>query len=778
MRLPAKRHVRRLLQAQAGVPLRGPLLLDADRAGASLAQRERTVFLPLLGRRLLETIAVGRADEPRRGRCVDERRIDDVLRECAPRGVLLAHARLRPVPRHEPHLQRGRLRLQMPVAVRGIDEERILEPRIEVVPFRAPRLEPAPAEGVRRDAVHAPVEVAVEHDVLHGSPGIAAEEVRLGVRPPEHVVRDDDRRVLLHARAPHAVAVEGGEDVVAEHVLLAVVLVHGAVAAALHEVRGEHDAVRPLVRVESPRGRARAGIAVHVVHPVAHHLAARAVAERVEAAHVREHAPADVVDAVERDAVAAHHRGTVPPRPAHRDARVAEVADVVVLHRAVVHVPEPHADRAVEEAPAVPDDAVDHLQAARCALRRRHARVAEVHAAAAEVLHERILDRAVVAVVAQPDSVRAHVRHASAREHEPLRARRVDRRVGHVDRALCLAHARRGKIVRRVLERDAAERDVLHARLGRAREHHEGRRHGRHGARRRNSLARARNVEELPRLLVQEPLARRVQRAAVVLEHVARTRARPEEAGTRKAPSEHHETRLGVDVRERHVARAPALPGDHVHARQFLLREPLERRQVCGLRVERAVRHVLELAREGVLVLLVRRLHVEVELVRRARARRAPPVHPQLVEQEPIRHARLPDAVRAYRERWQLHAAVKHGLAARRASEVDAAVGGAERDGLRHAVASRQDLHLGGAPRGNRPRRAQRAHFFNGRRERRHVAAGADRHVGAPRGADGKQSNRSYAVFHAAILPNAAPFRNAHHFFRASASSTSRMRRA
>ena len=231
-------------------------------------------------------------------------------------------------------------------------------------------------------------------------------------------------------------------------------------------------------------------------------------------------------------------------------------------------------------------------------------------------------------------------------------------------------------------------------------------------------------------------------------------------------------------MRERHVPRAPALPGDHVHARQLLLREPLERRQVGGLRVERAVRHVCRLAREGIHFILVRRLHVEVELVRRARARRARSVHPQLVERQPRRHARLPKTVRARGERRQLHAPVEHRLAARRAREVDAAVGGAERDGLRHAVASRQDLHLGGAPRGNRPRRAQRAHFFNGRRERRHVAAGADRHVGAPRGADGKQSNRSYAVFHAAILPNAAPFRNAHHFFRASASSTSRMRRA
>ena len=660
----------------------------------------------------------------------------------------------------------------------GVDEKRILEPRGEVVPFGAPRLQAAPAEGVRGHAGHAPVEIAVEHDVLHGRAVSAAEEMRLGVCPPEHVVRDDDRGVLFHARTPHAVAVEGGEDVVAEHVLLAVVLVHGAVAAALHEVRGEHDAVRPLVRVEPPRGRPRAGVAVHVVHPVAHHLAARAVAERVEAAHVREHAPADVVDAVERDAVAAHHRGTVPPRPAHRDARVAEVADVVVLHRAVVHVSQPHADRAVEKASTMPDDAVDHLHAARCALGRRHARVAEVHAAAAEILDEGIFNRAVVAVVAQPDSVRAHVRHASAREHEPLRARRVDRRVRHVDRALRLAHAGRRKIVCGVLERDAPERDVLYARLGRARQHHEGGRHGHDGARRRRRLARARDVEELPRLLVQEPLARRVQRAAVVLEHVARTRARPEEAGTREASSEHHESRLGIDVRERHVARAPALPGDHVHARELVGRELRERGQVGGLRVERAVRHVLDFARKGILVFLVGRLHVDVELVRRARARRALPVHPQLVERHARRHACLPDAVGARRERRQLHAAVEHRLAAWRAGEVDAAVGRAERDRGRHGVASRQDLHLGGAPRGNRPRRAQRAHFLNGRRERRRLAAGADRDVGAPCGAGRKQCNGDKAVFHAAILPNTAPFRNADHFFCASVSSTSRMRQA
>ena len=81
-------------------------------------------------------------------------------------------------------------------------------------------------------------------------------------------------------------------------------------------------------------------------------------AQRVDAAHVAQHAPAEVVNVVEVDRVVLGEAFGVSPTPADRDAGVEEVGDVVVGDLVVAALADPHADRAGEDASAGVDDVV------------------------------------------------------------------------------------------------------------------------------------------------------------------------------------------------------------------------------------------------------------------------------------------------------------------------------------------------------------------------------------------------------------------------------------
>ncbi len=164
--------------------------------------------------------------------------------------------------------------------------------------------------------------------------------------------------MLLDARtldlAVHAV----GQDVVADDVLAAVVLVVSPGLDAVDEVVLQDDAGTAFVVVQPPAAAAVAVVGVHVVNHVVADGGAVSQAQRVHAAHVAQHAPAQVMDVVELDLVLHRDRRRVAPAPADRDARVELVADVVVRHLVVAAVADPHADGAVVDAGGAVDDVV------------------------------------------------------------------------------------------------------------------------------------------------------------------------------------------------------------------------------------------------------------------------------------------------------------------------------------------------------------------------------------------------------------------------------------
>ena len=208
-------------------------------------------------------------------------------------------------------------------------------------------------------------------------------------------------------------------------------------------------------------------------------------------------------------------------------------------------MPDPHADRAVESKSARANDTV------RDAVERRHAlqpvllpgsRVAQIHAAAAHVFDQALDDPAVSAPALEPHAVHADVRDAAVLHRKAAHPVAEDGGVADVLRALGVSHAVAGKMPRGMLKRQPLEGHVAHkgVRERIAREHDEPRRDRRDRRRRLHALAGARDIQQLARLHVVEPLARRIERASVVLERVARARAAPMEERTRCPQSQQH----------------------------------------------------------------------------------------------------------------------------------------------------------------------------------------------------------------------------------------------
>ena len=177
---------------------------------------------------------------------------------------------------------------------------------------------------------------------------------RAGV-PVDDVVLEGEGEVFFHPRGLELLLLAEGEDVVADDVLPAVVLVEAAGLDAVDEVVLEEDVGAAFVGIEAP---AAVAVGVDVVEDVVDDLRAFRRAEGVDAAHVAEHAPADVVDVVEGDAVPLGQAFAVSPAPADGDARVVEVGDFVVGDGVVGAVSDPDADGAGEDPPAAADDVV------------------------------------------------------------------------------------------------------------------------------------------------------------------------------------------------------------------------------------------------------------------------------------------------------------------------------------------------------------------------------------------------------------------------------------
>ena len=78
----------------------------------------------------------------------------------------------------------------------------------------------------------------------------------------------------------------------------------------------------------------------------------------VDAAHVAQHTPAEVMDMVELDLVVVTRAGSVIPSPADGNAGVAEISDVIVGDLVISAVTDPHADSTAIQMPSGTDDVV------------------------------------------------------------------------------------------------------------------------------------------------------------------------------------------------------------------------------------------------------------------------------------------------------------------------------------------------------------------------------------------------------------------------------------
>lgn len=189
-------------------------------------------------------------------------------------------------------------------------------------------------------------------------------------------------------------------------------LVEAARLRVVHDVVLQQYARAALVRVQAPPAVA---VRVDVVHQVVALRRPRRDAERVDAAHVAQHARAEVVDVVVLDGVVVGGGGVVSPAPTHGDARVVEVADIIVRHAVEAAFPDPHPDARREHLPAIVDEVVvNHVAQRGVRLLRGSARLADAHAACPQVVDVAVEDPIVLTAALQPHAVLARVRDLAA----------------------------------------------------------------------------------------------------------------------------------------------------------------------------------------------------------------------------------------------------------------------------------------------------------------------------------------------------------------------------
>ena len=123
----------------------------------------------------------------------------------------------------------------------------------------------------------------------------------------------------------------------------------------MDDVVAHHDPARPLVGVEPP---AAVVVADDVVDQIPLDNRAGGDPERVDASHVGEHAPAEVMNVVADDPVALCRARLVAPCPPHRHPGVGEVGDLAALDGGPVGLTDPDPDPRRMEAATMGDRAV------------------------------------------------------------------------------------------------------------------------------------------------------------------------------------------------------------------------------------------------------------------------------------------------------------------------------------------------------------------------------------------------------------------------------------
>ena len=436
-------------------------------------------------------------------------------------------------------------------------------------------------------------------------------------------------------------------------VLASVVLVVAAGLDVVDEVVLHHDVGAPLVVVEPPPAAPVLVVGIDVVDVVVAHRSAGRNAQRVHAAHVAHHPPADVVDVIELDLVVVGKALGIAPRPADGHPGIAEVGHVVVGDRVVGAVADPHAHRAAEQVAAGADDVVVDGDVAGLLLGFGAAvlpALADAHPAGAHLVDVAPRDAAVAAAAAEPDAVAAHAADLAALDGHVAGTVDRDRR-GDADRGLAVAVSLGRQDVRGMAKRQPLERDVLDE-LPRRRvagDLEEGRRQRRDHLGLGHVLARQRLVVERA-VALEEPLAGRVQGGLEVLDVIALPGSPSHERPRGTAGRDHRAGDL-ADRRQPVDRDRPGVVSHQRHVREPLLGHGQQRLDVRTLGQEGPVGEIGLPAGQRIDARVHLADHVVVELVGRARPRGAPAVDVELLEIAlalgHLGHLRGPGSVRA-----------------------------------------------------------------------------------------------------------------------------------
>ena len=129
--------------------------------------------------------------------------------------------------------------------------------------------------------------------------------------------------MVLDARCLYLVELAKGEDIVANDIFFAVVLVEAACLNVVDQIIFHHDSGAALVGIESP---AAVGVGIDIVKDVVSDDGALRRPKRINPAHVTEHTPADMVHVIEADVISFSQTFAIAPRDFKR--RIASRAPV------------------------------------------------------------------------------------------------------------------------------------------------------------------------------------------------------------------------------------------------------------------------------------------------------------------------------------------------------------------------------------------------------------------------------------------------------------------
>ena len=453
-----------------------------------------------------------------------------------------------------------------------------------------------------------------------------------------NVLLEGERHKFLRLAATDLHLALKSEDVVSDDVPASVVLVIAAILRVVDEIVFPHDARAALVIIHAPAAVAQAA---DVVHVAAADDRARLRPERVHRAHVAQLRPAEMMQMAIFDGVARARRRPVAPSPPDAHRAVEKIADVAMPQRAVARVEDERADASRKYAATGLDDAVIHehmVRVIRAVL--RHAGVADFHTARAEVVDVAFAQRDVAAPATEPRGVRHRVRKFAILERNVARAVGLDR-CDELRVRLAEERAALGSRPRLMFKVQPAESQLAHdSIIFRIAAQHDPLRHDRR-PHIRDRLALARDVKQLA-LVIEEPLARRIERGSVVFQpQIVKRRERKELALERPG-----ELQRAVGVRVLHAVprHVPREIDVHIHLAFFLRGKS---REILGkLRLDAQQRLARIAGGLRVMRRFLRLAHrLDEALIRGPRPRRALAIYPQSLEAPRGIHLRGPHPV-------------------------------------------------------------------------------------------------------------------------------------